>query len=276
MAFQPGLLERVAAIDPQMFFLTGDVTTTSLEEEFLDVAEFLKPLSDRFEVRLVPGNHNRYTRGAARCGRVEQLMDHLLPKSFPHHEKLGGRWHLLALDAAHPNLVSGTGRIGQSQLATAVAKIRSLDPDEGIVMLCHYPVCWPPQSPLVPWHTRLSDASSLNRLVDQCPAQLIYLHGHIHRPWFWQPKNDHPNRPTHVNAGAPCLPTARYPDGQGFWQIDLPTRASQAVRYVHHVPCLDCNGRKRRRRTVGRTDGLADPPRCLTRKRGQNPRHGFT
>ena len=180
MAFQPGLLdpllERVAAIDPQMIFLTGDVTTTNLEEEFLDVAEFLKPLSDRFEVRLVPGNHDRYTRGAARCGRVEQLMDHLLPKSFPHHEKLGGRWHLLALDAAHPN------------------------------------------------------------------------------------------RPTHVNAGAPCLPTARYPNGQEFWQIDLPARASQAVRYVHHIPCLDCNGRTE---WTGRPATSPDP------KKRPKPKTGF-
>lgn len=232
------VIDKVSQINPDMILLTGDVTTTSLEDEFLDVAAFLKPLSDRFATRLVPGNHDRYTRGAVRRRRVENLMAHLMPPSFPHFEKISERWRLLTLDGARPSNMLSQGRLGRAQLQQAAQSFRELSADDGVVVLCHYPVVWPDHAPPIPWNTRLPDGYLLRRLLRNCPARIVYVHGHIHRPWFWSPMQGRFESMTFLNAGAPCLPTARYPDGQGFWQLDLPEDPREPLHALHHVPVI--------------------------------------
>lgn len=249
-AFEHSLLQpvidQVAAMRPDHIFLTGDVTTTSLEDEFHDVVRFLKPLSDQFNVTLVPGNHDRYTNGARRRRVVEAIMEHMLPKKFPHFEKLTERWHLLALDAAKPALVLSQGRLGESQMSEAAEHIATLRDDEGLVVLCHYPVVWPANAPPIPWNTRLQDGRLLRRAIANCRAKVLYVHGHIHRPWFFSPDRGPMDAVMCLNSGAPCLPLSKYPAGQGFWEIELPDEPADGPRVVHHYPVL--NGHKARRR----------------------------
>ncbi len=239
------LIDRVTAINPDHVLLTGDVTTTSLDDEFHDVATFLKPLSDRFNTLLVPGNHDRYTFSSKRSRRIERLLEHLLPQEFPHFENVGGRWHVLALDGAQPRVFMARGALGEAQLNAASAKLARLTPDDGLIVMCHYPIVAPPDALPLTYDHRLADARALAKLLRRCPARVVYLHGHIHRPWAWAPTNGRHRGLTHINAGAPCLTSAVYPLGQGFWQIDLPDDPREALGLVHHLP--RCNGRVARR-----------------------------
>lgn len=247
------LLDRVAAVEPTHIVLTGDVTTTSLDNEFLDVARYLKPLSDRYPTLLVPGNHDRYTFASKRSRRIERLMEHLLPRAFPHFSSLGSRWYLLGLDGARPRVFDARGQLGEVQLQRTAEHLSALREGDGLVVACHYPLGSPPDAlPVTPDH-QLAEARALTRMLHDCPARIVYLHGHIHRPWAWSPTNGRHRGFTCINAGAPCMTSPIYPLGQGFWQIDLPDDPTAELGLVHHLPRLhpddaEGNGRLNRRR----------------------------
>lgn len=244
------IIDRIRTISPDAIICTGDVTTTSLEDEFHDVAVFLKPLSDQFHTLLVPGNHDRYTFTSKRSRRIERLLEHLLPKEFPHFEKLRGRWHVLALDGARPQVFLARGALGPRQLDAVRDRLGSLTERDGLIVACHYPVAAPPEAlPMTPDH-QLADARALTRLLQACPARVVYVHGHIHRPWCWSPDNGRHRDITHINAGAPCMTSAVYPLGQGFWQIDLPTDPRADLSVIHHVPASEGRPNRRQRRAL--------------------------
>ena len=230
------LLTRVGAVKPDLVLLTGDVTTTSLEDEFHDIATFLKPLSDRFRTLLVPGNHDRYTFRSLHSRRIETLLKHLLPESFPFFEHLTARWHLLALDGARPQVMLSRGQLGRRQLQQAGEQLAALGPGDGLIVACHYPFVVPPGTPPNTFDHALADGRVLGKMLKDCPAKVVYVHGHIHRPWHWAPQNGRPRGMTFINAGAPCLMSDPYPLGQGFWQVEMPDDPAEPLGLVHHTP----------------------------------------
>ena len=229
------VVERAGDLSPDLVLLTGDVTSTSLESEFDDIVHYLKPLADRHPTVVVPGNHDRYTFRSARKRRVERLMKGLLPDKFPHHRPLGGRWHLLALDSARPQLMLSRGALGKKQLEGAEQFLQTLTEEDGVVVLCHYPPETPPGMP-TSWAHDLADVQELRRVLSECRARVLFMHGHVHRPWHWEQRNGHGRRMSCLNAGAPCMTSAQYPSGQGFWQVDLPDDPLDDLQLIHHVP----------------------------------------
>src|SRR5690606_10729240 len=107
---------------------------------------------------------------------------------------------------------------------------------DALLVLCHWPLSTPADVRAMSFNNRLPDGRVLRRMFADSPARLLYLHGHIHRPWIDAPRGGTMQAATSIKRGAPCLATARYPGGQGFWQIDLPTSARGDLRLVHHVP----------------------------------------
>lgn len=237
--FNHGLLEplmkRVKQLKPDMALFSGDVTTTSLEDEFDDVAQYIRPLAEMTDVVLVPGNHDRYTFGSRRVRRIETMLEGLMPQRFPELRTICDRWRLLALDSAQPRVLSSSGELGRKQLDEAGRLIAGLTSDDGLIVLCHYPVVEPPLTPRHRSHD-LRERDRLRAVLDDCPARVLFMHGHIHKPWALLPGP--PSNPpfASINAGSPCLTSERFPAGQGFWQIDLPEDAHGAVRLMHHVP----------------------------------------
>ena len=236
----PGVIGQVLAIKPDMLLLSGDLTTTAIESEFADVRAALRPATSQIDTFAVPGNHDRYTFTSAWTRRFEKHIEPFAPGSFPHLRKLTDRWYLLALDPALPRLFSSRGRVGKRQLHEAQRLLDSLEGDVGLLLVCHYP-CWTPPGVRWKWDHRLADAGALLRLV--CSAarkhpHVLFVHGHIHEPWCRRVGDhgrDNANL-TMLNAGAPCLHQAKYPAGQGFWQIELPDDPRCEVRMIHHVP----------------------------------------
>ena len=244
------ILDRIVSLDPNMLLLTGDLTTTALEQEFQDIGRLLEPLTGRFHTIAVPGNHDRYTFTSARVGRMERMLPGLVPPRFPDFRKLTDHWSLLALDGAVPRLLNARGRLGARQLHRAHRHVRRLSADEGLIVLCHYPLKTPPRVPPATWDHKLAESGRLRRILRHCPARILYVHGHIHRPWCWQPRRPRHGRITYINAGSPCLTSTRHPQGQGFWQIDLPEDPNDPIGFVHHVPMSDGIG--------GRSGGVND------------------
>lgn len=230
------LIEQVAHIEPDLLLLPGDLTTTSHAGEFEDIAARLTPLTRSIPAVAVPGNHDRYTFASARRRVMEQMLPGVVPDRWPHFRQLSERWYLLALDAAVPRFLNSRGLIGQRQLKHVRTLLSHLTPQDGLVVLCHYPLKAPPRAMPLTWDHKLADDRALRRLLTRCPARILYVHGHIHRPWCWQPKHSDQSHFTYLNAGAPCMVSAKHPLGQGFWQVDLPHTPSQHMRIVHYLP----------------------------------------
>ena len=238
----PAVVDRIDQIKPHLLVLSGDLTTTALKEEFDDVMKALHPLVSKYETIVVPGNHDRYTFASARHRTAERCVGKSMPHNFPHQLELTRRWTLLALDSAVPRYISSRGRVGQRQIESAEREIalmtQYLEEPMGLLILSHYPFATPTDVDW-PWEHQLEDATELESLVMSAAhslSQVVYLHGHVHRPWTWRPSGKDSGNVTLINAGAPCRVDEQYPAGQGFWQIDLPDDPNESVDLIHHVP----------------------------------------
>ncbi len=261
-ALLPMLREKVLAESPEMLLLSGDVTTSSLESEFEDFMDFARPMVGHAEGEagipgvLVPGNHDRYTYKSRRVKRIEQLLSTVMPSAFPHVRELRPGWRLLALDSAIPNKVFSRGALGRTQFAAAVETIEQTPKDAALLVLCHYPCTLPPRVPSA-WSHDLKEDAKLRRALEACPGRVVYVHGHIHKPWHALPqvvddadqslpvskvrsglKFGGKAKPVFecINAGSPCMTSVQYPLGQGFWEIDLPDDPHAPIASTHHIP----------------------------------------
>lgn len=229
------MIEKAIEIDPDMLLLSGDVSTTSLKREFADVQAALKPLADRVPTVLVPGNHDRYTFAAARTRVIDRMLCEWVPQQFPHTRALTDRWHLLALDAAVPRLYNARGRLGMPQFEQAKAYIESLDASQGVVVLCHYPCALPGHVHEHESHA-LEERDALREALANCAARVVYLHGHIHQPWHHEPGDGSGVPFTCIDAGSPCMKDSKHPNGQGFYEIELPDDPGGDLVVRHHGP----------------------------------------
>ena len=230
----PGMIKQAITLDPDMLLLSGDVSTTSLKREFNDVAAALKPLADRVPTVLVPGNHDRYTFSASRSRLIDRLLEAWVPNHFPDTRELSGRWRLLALDAAVPRVYNARGRLGNEQFEAAKACVESLDESQGLIVLCHYPCALPKGVHEHESHA-LEERDQLRQILEQCKARVVYLHGHIHQPWHHEPGDGSGVPFTCIDAGSPCMVSDAYPDGQGFFEIELPDDPTASLAVRHHI-----------------------------------------
>ena len=265
-ALLPALREKVASLSPDMLLLSGDVTTSSLESEFEDFMTFAQPLVGDAEGQanipavLVPGNHDRYTFRSRRKKRIEALLATVMPAAFPEVRELRPGWRLLALDAAIPNRMFSRGALGRTQFEAAADAIAQTPADGALLVLCHYPCTLPPRVPSA-WSHDLKEDRALRRALEACPGRVVYVHGHIHKPWHVLPEEvddadaseaagDAPAASTRamrlgsrkkpafecINAGSPCMTSELYPLGQGFWEVELPDDPAAPLQATHHIP----------------------------------------
>lgn len=253
----PMVVVRVQELRPDFVLLTGDLVSTALPGEFADVMGTLRPLLETTPVAVVPGNHDRYTFVSAWTRRFERmvLQEFAIKNAeawtgegtFPQWVRLGERWRMLALDAAAPRTLNSRGRLGRRQLAAAQAVLAELRDDEGLIVLCHYPM-------LVPagmrwhWQHRLADraalAAPLRPVLERRRGrvQTLYVHGHVHRPWVHVYREGPAAGMVDVNAGAACMVGPGEPAGQGFCEIELPDDPRQAVVVRQHRPTGEAAG----------------------------------
>ena len=76
------VVEKVLEREPDHILITGDLTTTSLEQEFVDARLGLtRLLKDPRKVTIIPGNHDRYTVESVKKQRFERAFGSFSPKA---------------------------------------------------------------------------------------------------------------------------------------------------------------------------------------------------
>ncbi len=173
--------------------VTGDVSNLALETEFEAVRELLEddlrlPPED---VSIVPGNHDRYTRGSHKARRFEGAFlpymrsDIAMPQGVARDHypvvKLRGPVAIVGLATGVPRLpFVAAGEVGTVQLRALEWVLRQPEvASRTLVLLTHHPIA-EPAGALHAWLEGLRDADDLRRVIDRCPRGLA-LHGHLHR-----------------------------------------------------------------------------------------------
>ncbi len=192
-AHQPHLLEaaleEIQRLGCEHVVVSGDLTNLGLESEFARVAAILRRHCRPEQVTLVPGNHDRYTLGAALAGRFERGMAEWLVNDLP--VMSGGRaWPkvrllgpvaLIAVDSAPPQpwLVSG-GWVGPSQRQALATLLRHPDVESRRkVVLMHHHLQRPPHKKRE-FPRGLLDRRRVLAVLGQGGVEVV-LHGHNHR-----------------------------------------------------------------------------------------------
>jgi 3',5'-cyclic AMP phosphodiesterase CpdA len=188
METMPAVLERVREVEPDHILITGDLTTTALDEEFRAARRALSALNcTPSSLTIIPGNHDRYTRGATRGRLFEKYFGDYSPsEDYPWLKWLSGDTTILGLDACRPRRISARGIIAADQLAKAQELLDGARPKiKQLLIACHYPVALP-AGVVDPRGHGLEGREHLQQfLARQAPH--LYFHGHIHTAWAFTP-----------------------------------------------------------------------------------------
>ena len=192
------LLEDVDAQGVDHALCTGDLTGVSTEAEFARVAELFGPRRSQPErYTVIPGNHDRYVRGAA--GLFEQHFAQVSEGGrFPFVKHVGAL-SIVAIDVARPtSLIDSSGLCGPKQRDALLGLLtdRSLK-DRFVVLALHYGLLRAEGQRDHRSHG-LRDDLEVTALIDRDDVSLdLVLHGHMHRPYVVKTK-----RRTEICAGS--------------------------------------------------------------------------
>ena len=225
------VIARIKSLEPDHVLITGDLTTTALSSEFraarLALAELLR---DPGRVTVLPGNHDRYTRGSVRSRKFEAYFGEFASGStYPWLRPLDDDTAILGLDPTRSH-ISARGYLPPDQLARAKALIA--DPAQRprrLVVACHYPVVSPPFYHRELQAKRLKNAPSVRDWLKGVGPHL-YCCGHVHAAWSYI-SPDLPNQLC-LNSGAPLMRDKTGYRMPGFLEIDL---KGDGVLAIHHA-----------------------------------------
>ncbi|MBI5095607.1 MAG: metallophosphoesterase [Candidatus Hydrogenedentes bacterium] len=223
--------DTVAAAGIRHVLLTGDFTSTSIDEEFEMARDFVRGLRRRgMEPFVIPGNHDLYTFEAARRKRFHQFFDEFLPEGgYPSRAVLPGGTSLILTPTVCPNLLSAKGRISDSEIA-ATRRLLADGPPAAIVA-GHYPVLHATHG----YHTapsrRLRNADRLRAALGESGRRVLYVCGHVHR--FSYTVDDQYADVRHLSTGAFFLEHAKLGQQGEFSEIHVCDDGWRVFRHRH-------------------------------------------
>jgi 3',5'-cyclic AMP phosphodiesterase CpdA len=186
-----GLLADLAATDPDLIIVSGDLTERALHSQFRAARDFLDRLPAPYLV--CPGNHDiplyrldeRFLRPTARFRR------HISADLGPVHHGRG--FTALGLNSAHGRTWK-SGRVEAGPLARLCAAVEAAPAGNLRIVAAHHPFLPPPDAP----QSRLvDDAESILTALAACGADLI-LGGHIHRAFAGDARRTFPHLPAQL------------------------------------------------------------------------------
>lgn len=170
--------------------ISGDLSTTSLDEEFRQASQFINQLTGKgMSVFSLPGNHDHYTKSAYKNQKFYDffncaytLEDHPiysynLKKHKVAAKHLGHKWWLISLDTAlATSLVSSRGYFSPELEKNLEEVIALIPKDNSIILVNHFPF-FNHESP----RKALVRGESLLSLIRKHENIKLYLHGHTHQ-----------------------------------------------------------------------------------------------
>jgi len=157
--------------------ISGDISCTSLEEEFIQGKRFVEGLKKLgIETIVVPGNHDKYTKESAKSELFYQSFPSPLSEDGIEVKKIAPSWSLVAIDTALPTpFFCCHGKFSEDLKQKLDTRLKSLPENESIVLTSHFPIA-------LDGSKALHGESSLLSLCKKYKNIKLYLHGHTHTP----------------------------------------------------------------------------------------------
>ncbi len=191
--FDPDLLTTLVPVfhEHQIdgVLITGDLTSTSHEEEFTLAQQFVEGLKrEKFKVFTLPGNHDKYTKKACRDQTFYQFFNQGHTPSDPLASLrlkedgvaatyFGHGWWLLTLDTAlATSLVSSNGYFSPELEQTLEKSLSEIPSHHNLILANHFPIFSNESS-----RKSLIRKEALKKLIERFPKIRLFLHGHTHR-----------------------------------------------------------------------------------------------
>ncbi len=177
----PSLPSLFKELHVDAVIITGDLTSTSHESEFILAKQFIESLGPK--VYLLPGNHDQYTKRAYKKHLFYQFFNSSYSKTSPFNLKEDGLslveftkgWWLIGLDTAiATSLLSANGYFSpdlEIKLDKALQQISG-----NIILINHFPI-FSNES----FRKSLLRKEALKQVIERHPQIKLFLHGHTHR-----------------------------------------------------------------------------------------------
>ena len=227
------LLEDVDRQRVDHILCTGDVTQMALDSEFARCAElFGERLAHPERYTVLPGNHDRYTRGAVRTRRFERYLGAVASPTgdYPYVKSLPDGVTLVVLDVSRAcSLIDSSGLCGARQLDETRALLTDPSLDQRFVVVAlHYPLLDEDGGPHRTRHG-VRDWKALLEVIDADSSRVdLVVHGHVHRHYL-----AHSRRRTFACAGSA---TDLKHAGYQVFEIDAAARTWKMERRVWSAP----------------------------------------
>lgn len=189
--------------------ITGDLTSTSHEEEFIMAKQFVESLEqEKFKVFTLPGNHDQYTKKAFKNQLFYQFFNatyappaDLLSSLSLKEDRLtaayfGHGWWLIGLDTAIATSLTSSNGYFSPELEQKLEKaLKEIPSDHHVILINHFPI-FSNESP----RKSLIRKDALKKQIEKFPKIKLFLHGHTHRHCIADLRNS--NLPIFLDSGS--------------------------------------------------------------------------
>jgi hypothetical protein len=223
--------DTVAATGIRHVLLTGDFTSTSIDEEFEMAQEFVRGLRRRgLEPYVLPGNHDVYTFTTARQKRFQHYFGEFLPDTgHPSKSTLPGGTSLVLVPTVCPNVLSAKGRVTDEEIG-AMSKLLGAGPPVAIVA-GHYPVLHETHGYSTAPSRRLRNAERLREALGTAQRRILYVCGHVHR--FSYTQDEVYPEVSHLSTGAFFMEREKVSQQGEFSEIHVTADGWRIFRHRH-------------------------------------------
>lgn len=164
--------------------ITGDLTSTSLKQEFQKAKDFIDLFDKKIQFFIIPGNHDHYTKKAYKKEIFYKFFDskntHLL-KSLRNEKieiyQLSDKWYYIGLDTCIPtHLFACSGFFSQDLENHLLEILQKIPKDKNILLVNHFPIIHNVSKRKI-----LKRREALSKIIKNHPNIKLYLHGHTHK-----------------------------------------------------------------------------------------------
>lgn len=230
MAQAEALIEGLEATGERQALLTGDFSSTALDEEFVLARAFVDTLATRgFSVHLLPGNHDVYTYESHRLKRFERHFAPYIPEAgYPAASQFPGGTPLVLVPTVGPNFLSSKGWISVEEIRKTAELLQDIKAPT--IVAGHYPVLNETPGYRLTTNRLLRNADGLRRVLGESGVPILYVAGHVHRFSHVQ-DSVYPNL-THLCTGAFFRDNTRESIRGEFSRIRISESGFEVHRYV--------------------------------------------
>lgn len=170
--------------------ITGDLTSTSHEAEFILAQQFIESLrQEGFKVFTLPGNHDHYTKRAYQQKLFYEFFNDCYASPTDSISALslkndglaaayfGHNWWLIGLDTAiATSLLSSNGYFSNELEQKLEKTLKEIPDDHQVILINHFPLFANESA-----RKSLIRKEALRKLIERFPKIRLFLHGHTHR-----------------------------------------------------------------------------------------------